>query len=622
MYVRVSAICVALIASAQAFGQPTPTLRPPKQILELHKSGELFDKKSYSKVRKAAADDFTAVFSKTIKDAYGDDHAKLTAWLDASPEIREEFYTAIRPGRDNIHNCLYLFREMWKARPELVAKYPELAIAVAVVWDNSPEVVAKTGKEMKGARDGVYDYAEHQQRTGSVMPKNLAGPLDNFVYYATIDLNKLGWYGPHLPWEFLTFVVDHRTPIAEREWAKRYYVARIGNVSSWFQDIKYDYEMLRTEKANGIGACRLGGSEYTLPNILKYGGVCAMQADFVARVGKSLAQLTVYATGWGADGVAFGPRQSRHAWATWVALKRPRKDELGFTIVSDGRFDEGYVGSKYYTGAVRDPKTGQDVPDGVMELRLWAAGNTRRARRQSELCYSWLAYLSSPRAAEPLSVPAQVDYLWNCLILSSANDAAWLRLAALAGRPDLPDDTKKFLAKVGTDCVGILGGYPDLLHRVQRDFLKAEPAAAQRAVALRKASTAYKTAGRPDLICKTDYTIAGLLMEANEHQKAFDGLDRTVRAYGAEGRDVPQLLQRMEKLAPEVKKGPDVLLKLYAELIPWTVGEFGPDSGYSQQVYLQGQKYADTNGWTEWVTEMKKARGRAVAEWRKTHSTP
>ena len=122
-----------------------------------------------------------------------------------------------------------------------------------------------------------------------------------------------------------------------------------------------------------------------------------------------------------------------------------------------------------------NPKTGQDVPDGVMELRLWAAGNTRRARRQSELCYSWLGYLSSPRAAEPLSVAAQVDYLWNCLILSSANDAAWLRLAALAGRADLPGDTQKFLAKVGTDCVGILGGYPDVLYRVQREFLKAEP---------------------------------------------------------------------------------------------------------------------------------------------------
>ena len=50
-----------------------------------------------------------------------------------------------------------------------------------------------------------------------------------------------------------------------------------------------------------------------------------MQADFVARVGKSLAQPTVYATGWGADGVAAGPRQSRHAWATWTALKRPEE---------------------------------------------------------------------------------------------------------------------------------------------------------------------------------------------------------------------------------------------------------------------------------------------------------
>ena len=61
MYFRAPAVCVAFVASASAFGQPAPVLRPPKQILELHTTGELFAPKSYLKVRKAAADDFAEV---------------------------------------------------------------------------------------------------------------------------------------------------------------------------------------------------------------------------------------------------------------------------------------------------------------------------------------------------------------------------------------------------------------------------------------------------------------------------------------------------------------------------------------------------------------------------------
>jgi protein-S-isoprenylcysteine O-methyltransferase Ste14 len=51
--------------------------------------------------------------------------------------------------------------------------------------------------------------------------------------------------------------------------------------------------MLRTQSE----VCRLNGKPYTLQSIKDYGGVCAMQADFAARVAKSLGVPAEYVGG-------------------------------------------------------------------------------------------------------------------------------------------------------------------------------------------------------------------------------------------------------------------------------------------------------------------------------------
>src|SRR5262249_35724188 len=150
--------------------------------------------------------------------------------------------------------------------------YYNLAIATAVVWDQPKN---------------VYDYRGHQIRTRSILPPGVMeiGPMENFQYY-TEGEQVIRKRAESLPWEFLVYVVNNRTPMEERKWSqKEYPVAKQKEIGHCYKEIAYDEQMLRTKGRE----CQLEGHDYTLMGIRQYGGVCAMQADYAARVAKSLA---------------------------------------------------------------------------------------------------------------------------------------------------------------------------------------------------------------------------------------------------------------------------------------------------------------------------------------------
>src|SRR5262249_8428524 len=187
------------------------------------------------------------------------------------------------------------------------------------------------------------------------MPEGLVdavGNLDYMVANEKVTEGRLKF----LPWEFLVFVVDHRTPLPEREWAQKYYQRARGRVKSWHQDISYDMDMLKGEidPSSGLKP-KLTGKDYTLANIKAYGGVCAHQADFAARVGKSVGIPSVFCYGKSAY-------RGLHAWWMFVQVQSATADQLRFNLVSDGRI-AGFIKDQLYTGNVRDPQTGQEMLD-------------------------------------------------------------------------------------------------------------------------------------------------------------------------------------------------------------------------------------------------------------------
>ena len=157
----------AVVSRILAFARPLAFARTIRRrnrlsqsILDMHKSGKLFEKSEFKAVRAASAQLFLTRQADTIKEVWGSDYTAIMAYLEKQKELKEELFSAINPQKDDVTRALAIFRELWKTEPEAVAKYPNLAIAITVVWDQ-PE--------------NVYDYRNHQVRTKSNLPDGYLG---------------------------------------------------------------------------------------------------------------------------------------------------------------------------------------------------------------------------------------------------------------------------------------------------------------------------------------------------------------------------------------------------------------------------------------------------------------
>ena len=364
-------------------------LHPPgAEILALYKSGKLFQRSAFKEVRAASSRRFETAHEADLKLAYAEDFEAITAWLAKQPDTKEAFYTALTERDDNIPRALALFKEIWKKYPKSLPRWSQLAIATALTWDDE---------------NGVYDYKDHQQRVLSVLPEGMLGALENYKY--VVDNERLMPQAVALyPWEFLVFVVNHRTPVAERDWAFTFYDYAKTRSKSWHKEVPYDFEIVKRElnKDPSASPPRLAQKIYTLANIKLHGGVCAHQADFACRTAKSLGIPAVYCSGSSAY-------RERHAWWMYVNVLSATKDELKFTLFSDGRFDGK---DNFFTGEVLDPQSGRVMLDRDMEQ---PGSGSRAATVSASGCRRWScaptpgsrgSHPSAPRRRSPTSINA------------------------------------------------------------------------------------------------------------------------------------------------------------------------------------------------------------------------
>ncbi|HSG72400.1 MAG TPA: hypothetical protein VLA12_18430, partial [Planctomycetaceae bacterium] len=409
-----------------------------KQLETMYKEKELLSKKSYEKIRTLFAERFAVQFADVIERAYGEDREAIEAWFAENPDLKEEFYIAIDPQTDNVPGALQVFHQLWKKSPETVKKYGQLAIATSVVWDDP--------------RKGVYDYTGHQRRTHSIMPEDkLADMQANFDYL--VDNEKIMEGRAQLvPWEFLTHLVNHRTPIEERVWAAQRYLPKRTMYGECYHDVPYDTVMLETQSQQ----CKLQDKEYTLANLKDFGGVCAMQADYAARVGKSMGVPAEYVAG----DVAIGG--AGHAWVMWIELKNLTKTGINFSLESHGRF-EGYESLKMYVGELRDPRSGKRITDRELELRLHTVGLDPIAKRQADLVMAVYPLL---RERQKISVDEQVNFLEDVIKLSPGNESAWLTLAEIAGSGNLTKAHQRQMKRVLDGLFKTFANFPDFTWKV------------------------------------------------------------------------------------------------------------------------------------------------------------
>ena len=229
----------------------------------------------------------------------------------------------------------------------------------------------------KHARVKLNDYANltaaicvvHDRPFTRQINENLTAspdPVDLFEYYTTNEKSML--FGiKNVPAELLMYVVDTTSSIPEMRWALRKY-AGDQNVGKHFFDIAYDYDNLKTAREKDVTK-----AGYTLPNILKFGGVCADQAFFAMEIGKAIGVPTTYTTA-----------SSAEVGHAWVGFLQTKGDKL-FWNFDVGRYEE-YKGIR---GNVEDPQTREEIPDSYVSLLAELLGSpahrTKTVDRQNSI---------------------------------------------------------------------------------------------------------------------------------------------------------------------------------------------------------------------------------------------
>lgn len=552
------------VAVVQKYEAPTPVLhQTPAMVAELMplyeerlkrpgKPRRLFTTDCYKDVRKVFADQFEKEFDSQIRTGVGDDYDELMEWFAERIDLKEEFFTAIRPEVDNVSTALQMFNQIRKTHPKQMDRYGSLAIACSVVWDNDR---------------GVYNYRGQAKRTHSTMPDTLLDGLGNFQYFVDAESVMQG-RAQFVPWEFLIHLMNDKTPVAERTWAVQAYLPTRQMFGKCYSDVPYDTRMLQTSSRE----CKLDGKEYNLPNIRQFGGVCAMQADYAARVGKSMGVPAEYVSGSGRYGGA-------HAWVMWVELQAVTQRSIKFTLESHGR----YRGDHYYVGNMREPQSGKRITDRLLELRLHQVGMDAMAKRHSDRVMA--VY---PGMAEELAFDfdTRLEYLSGAVALNPWSESAWTALSQISSGREPGKDEHKTMSILLDQLFVNFAAFPDFTLTIFADLISFEKEADKRIQYYYQLLDVYAAAQRPDLGFRALLQLSDLLEQEERTDEAIQTLAVAIQKYPDEGQYIPKMLDRLEGLAAAAGAVNQTLAEFYASFlpkIPQTRG--GSPSKYCMQMY-------------------------------------
>lgn len=348
----------------------------------------------------------------TVPDAEA--RRRLLLALRAQPDLADAMAFVTSAEYEKPGLSFALLDRLVRERPEQVARFPQLACAVALVHDEP--LTWSHGSEAP------------DKRPAAKAPDALE-IFDFFVRREKQLLNRLR----EMPAEVLMYVVDTTEPIAQMEWIERRHGGRnIGPLYAW---VTYDHDALR----RGMEFLKINQVGVSLENIAKAGGVCAHQAYFSAHAGKAQGIPTVQM---GARGPTMG-----HAW-------------LGFLDIS-GRnarwnFDSGrYESYRVLRGTITDPATRRTMSEGHLRLlveylklrvekRRAASALTYGARRLFKISQradgaeiaqwppAWDLEGPAPREARGTDAATQLEMLREAVNQGPGDPRAWDTVSAMA----------------------------------------------------------------------------------------------------------------------------------------------------------------------------------------------
>jgi len=390
------------------------------------------------------------------------DRQRLTQWLLANKEFTQKFLLALTPN-DDAGRAFAVAYELLKFSEKAVRQFPDLAIAFAVVWDRFPE----------------------DQRA-------LCG---SFAYFTAsnarmqLDLRTV-------PPEVSKYIVDTQRSLSERKWALDKY-ANYKDIDKLYNKIwvdKYDYDALLKGKRKKVDI--VGDS---LPNILKYGGVCREAAIFASEVGKATGCPAVYVHGPTEGGVG-------HAW---VGYLRKEKDRHVWDCETGRLADESVS-----AGTVLDPQAGREVSEHELDYALAVLRYPEEMRRRARIwCDAAAILLDADQGARAKAT--MYESLNTCVY----DRAQWLTFAEIAKKTDLSEDV--LLKDLGKLC-DQLKDYPNL---VVDAFAALAEAVDPKSEKLRLSLYEYmakRSAGNPETYGRTRLLQGRYLESVGKHTEAIN----------------------------------------------------------------------------------------------------
>jgi hypothetical protein len=451
-------------------------------------------------------------------------------WLVNHPTLGPLLLTAISE-RDNPARVLSVLAALRTAFGKTIEQFPELTVAICVVWDST----AIGGQTPEQATLAACDIFAHLTQNRRVLR-----------------------YDPQvLPWQVLLYLVDSRVTPDERRWAINSY--RLPQIPGQaYFEIHYDMSAYHSGKWRG-------GEKfpYTLWNIQKLGGVCKDQAHFTVEVCRAYGIPATVCTGQSGSGEGF------HAWVGLLAIVQK-------TAVFDFQTAR-YKEAGFWSGTVIDPQTGQQLTDGEAALVAeWC--QVKPNRRLLSLALSESLDLVDPTQ--------RIDFCKKSIESSPGNQQAWTALVNECLRPEAPPSIVQEVASVVERFA--VGRYDNFAFKIFTTLLNSRKPEEQLAI-LDRMNKVFP--GRPDLLAEI-VMIKGDVLRKNA--KPVDALKLYIQLLTKSHFYGPLMLDAMDRV-DEMLRGAGKMRELLDQYrLVWKQMASPEPSGYAWTTpwFIMGERYA------------------------------
>jgi len=432
-------------------------------------------------------------------------------------------------ARDDVGRVYALLDRLRAEHGDQLNEYATLTAAICVVFDQHPGVSTSTSTRKK-------------------IVVELVDPLAVFEYFSRNEKRMaMGIRG--VPADLLVYVVDVTEPASDLAWALDKYKGD-RKIGERYFDVKYDYSYLQQGASKGWV-----GDGWSLPNLLKHGGVCEDRAYFAAGIAKANGAPAAYVRG--RDGTV------SHAWVAFLEA-RGKAVNWNFSV---GRFGE----YEAVRGEVVDPQTGERTADSFTSLLAESVVKAREQREQAAGYIDAAARLYELTGKELPAPPAGVaggarseartpgvassmEVLEAGLRKSPAEARGWLVLRSLAEDKGFTTADKRRWAQVLDNLCG--KDYPDFSLAILRPMIEGIEDIEQRDSLW---EWVYKTfSARADLAAQVRFAQGEMWGAAGDNAKAWKCYQDVVARPNA-GPFVVKAVSKCEGLLREAGKDREVL---------------------------------------------------------------